>query len=129
MWRSNWQEMVRPAHLSVTSGRRALSLAPRSSLSHCAERGGRNCEMRVDFHTHYIPKHFPDMAEKYGDPGWPTLLHTGPCQAEIFNAGTHYRSIDDRSWEPERRIKDMDAEGVDMQVLSPLPVTFAYHFS
>ena len=69
------------------------------------------------------------MAEKYGDLGWPTLLHTGLCQAEIYNAGKHYRSIDDRSWEPERRIKDMDAEGVDIQVLSPVPVTFAYRFS
>lgn len=85
--------------------------------------------MRVDFHTHYIPKHFPDLAAKYGDPGWPTLLHTGPCQAEIYNAGKHYRSIDERSWEPERRLKDMDAEGIDIQVLSPIPVTFAYHFS
>ncbi len=85
--------------------------------------------MRVDFHTHYIPKHFPDMAEKYGDAGWPTLLHTGLCQADIYNAGKHYRSIDDRSWQPERRLKDMDAEGVDIQVLSPIPVTFAYRFS
>ncbi|HET8840550.1 MAG TPA: amidohydrolase family protein [Ktedonobacteraceae bacterium] len=85
--------------------------------------------MRVDFHTHYIPRHFPDLAAKYGDQGWPTLLHTGLCQAEIYNAGKHYRSIDERSWEPERRIKDMDAEGVDIQVLSPIPVTFAYHFS
>lgn len=85
--------------------------------------------MRVDFHTHYIPKHFPDMAEKYGDLGWPTLLHTGLCQADIYHAGKHYRSIDDRSWEPERRLKDMDAEGVDIQVLSPVPVTFAYRFS
>jgi aminocarboxymuconate-semialdehyde decarboxylase len=85
--------------------------------------------MRVDFHTHYIPEHFPDMAEKYGDMGWPTLLHAGLCQAEIYSAGKHYRSIDDRSWEPERRIKDMDAEGVDIQVLSPVPVTFAYRFS
>src|SRR5260370_35864033 len=85
--------------------------------------------MRVDFHTHYIPKHFPDMAEKYGDLGWPTLLHTGLCQADIYNAGKHYRSIDDRSWQPECRLKDMDAEGVDIQVLSPIPVTFAYRFS
>ena len=84
--------------------------------------------MRVDFHTHYIPEHFPDMAEKYGDQGWPALLHTGLCQAEIYNAGKHYRSIDERSWEPERRLKDMDAEGIDMQVLSPVPVTFAYRF-
>jgi aminocarboxymuconate-semialdehyde decarboxylase len=85
--------------------------------------------MRVDFHTHYIPKRFPDMAGKYGDEGWPALLHTGPCRADIYNAGKHYRSIDDRSWEPERRLKDMDAEGVDIQVLSPIPVTFAYRFS
>jgi aminocarboxymuconate-semialdehyde decarboxylase len=84
--------------------------------------------MRVDFHTHYIPKHFPAMAEKYGDLGWPTLLHTGLCQAEIYNAGKPYRNIDERSWEPERRIKDMDAAGVDIQVLSPVPVTFAYRF-
>lgn len=85
--------------------------------------------MRVDFHTHYIPEHFPDLAEKYGDQGWPTLLHTGPCRAEIYHAGKPYRSIDDRSWEPERRIKDMDAEGIDLQVISPIPITFAYHFS
>jgi aminocarboxymuconate-semialdehyde decarboxylase len=85
--------------------------------------------MRVDFHTHYIPEHFPDMAAMYDDHGWPTLLHTGPCQANIYYAGKHYRSIDDRSWEPERRIKDMDAEGVAIQVLSPIPVTFAYRFS
>src|SRR5437588_6204934 len=68
------------------------------------------------------------MAEKYGDQGWPALLHTGLCHAEIYNAGKHYRSIDERSWEPECRLKDMDAEGIDMQVLSPVPVTFAYRF-
>src|SRR6266705_5649198 len=85
--------------------------------------------MKVDFHTHFIPQQFPDMGEKYGDEGWPTLLHAGPCQADIYHAGKHYRRIDDRSWDPERRIKDMDAEGVDVQGLSPIPVTFAYHFS
>jgi aminocarboxymuconate-semialdehyde decarboxylase len=85
--------------------------------------------MRVDFHTHYIPERFPDMAEKNGGEGWPTLVHTGLCRADIYSAGKHYRSIDDRSWEPERRLKDMDAEGVDLQVLSPIPITFAYRFS
>lgn len=84
--------------------------------------------MRVDFHTHFIPEHFPDLAGKYGDLGWPALLHTGLCQAEIYHAGKLYRSIDERSWEPQRRVRDMDAEGVDIQVLSPVPVTFAYHF-
>ncbi len=85
--------------------------------------------MKVDFHTHFIPQQFPDMGEKYGGEGWPTLLQAGPCQADIYHAGKHYRRIDDRSWDPERRLKDMDAEGIDVQVLSPIPVTFAYRFS
>ena len=85
--------------------------------------------MRVDFHTHYIPKHFPDMAEKYSDEGWPTLIHNAPCLADIYFTGKHYRRIDDRSWDLQRRLKDMAAEGVDVQVLSPIPVTFAYDFS
>jgi aminocarboxymuconate-semialdehyde decarboxylase len=86
-------------------------------------------EKRIDIHTHFIPKQFPEMAKKYGGEGWPMLLHRGLCQADIYHAGKHYRQIDDRSWDPERRLKDMDAEGIAIQVLSPIPVTFAYRFS
>jgi aminocarboxymuconate-semialdehyde decarboxylase len=83
-------------------------------------------EMHVDFHTHFIPRLFPDLTEKYGGDSWPMLLHHGPCQADIYYAGKHYRHIDNRSWDPERRLRDMDAQGIDIQVLSPIPVTFAY---
>jgi aminocarboxymuconate-semialdehyde decarboxylase len=85
--------------------------------------------LRVDFHTHFIPEHLPALGEKYSDEGWPTLIHNAPCQADIYFAGKHYRRIDDRSWDLQRRLKDMAVEGVDVQVLSPIPVTFAYDFS
>ena len=85
--------------------------------------------MRVDFHTHFIPEHLPALGEKYSDEGWPALIHNAPCQADIYFAGKHYRRIDDRSWDLQRRLKDMAVEGVDVQVLSPIPVTFAYDFS
>jgi aminocarboxymuconate-semialdehyde decarboxylase len=85
--------------------------------------------VKVDFHTHFIPKDFPDMGKKYGGDGWTTLLHSGPCQADIYSAGKHYRRIDERSWDTERRLKDMADEGIDMQVLSPIPITFGYEFS
>ncbi len=49
--------------------------------------------LRVDFHTHYIPKHFPDMARKYSNEGWPTLIHSTSCQADIYFAGKHYRQM------------------------------------
>ncbi len=85
--------------------------------------------LRVDFHTHFIPQYLPALGKKYSDEGWPTLIHNAPCQADIYFAGKHYRRIDDRSWDPQRRLKDMEIEGVDVQVLSPIPVTFAYDFS
>ncbi|MYL32112.1 amidohydrolase family protein [Pontibacillus yanchengensis] len=81
--------------------------------------------MRVDFHTHVIPKEIPNFAEKY--PGkWPTLHQTCACGANIMVEGNVFREVTDQVWDSQKRIKDMDREGVDIQVLSPIPVTFSY---
>ena len=81
---------------------------------------------RVDFHAHIIPGNFPDFEEKYGDNRFPTLHHTCDCGAEIYKDGKSFRKIDDNAWDPEKRIAQMDEEGIDVQVLSPIPVTFTY---
>ncbi|MED3561968.1 amidohydrolase family protein [Bacillus xiapuensis] len=83
-------------------------------------------EMRVDFHTHIIPEHIPNFAEKFGGERWPTLEKTCSCGANIMVSGKVFREVTDQVWDPEKRIKDMDEEGVDIQVLSPIPVTFSY---
>ncbi|MED3574768.1 amidohydrolase family protein [Cytobacillus praedii] len=82
--------------------------------------------MRVDFHTHIIPEHIPNFFEKFGGERWPTLEKTCSCGANIMVAGNVFREVTDQVWSPKKRIKDMDAEGVDIQVLSPIPVTFSY---
>ncbi|MFC5589718.1 amidohydrolase family protein [Sporosarcina soli] len=82
--------------------------------------------MRVDFHTHIIPENIPDFVEKFGGERWPTLEKTCSCGANIMVAGKVFREVTDQVWSPEKRIQDMDAEGVDIQVLSPIPVTFSY---
>jgi aminocarboxymuconate-semialdehyde decarboxylase len=82
--------------------------------------------MRVDFHTHIIPEDIPNFAEKFGGERWPTLEKTCSCGANIMVAGKVFREVTDQVWDPEKRIKDMDEEGVDIQVLSPIPVTFSY---
>ncbi|WP_232698296.1 amidohydrolase family protein [Brevibacillus daliensis] len=83
-------------------------------------------EMRVDFHTHIIPEDFPDFTEKFGGERWPTMNRTCACGANIMVAGKVFREVTDQVWSPEKRIQDMDREGVDIQVLSPIPVTFSY---
>lgn len=82
--------------------------------------------MRVDFHTHIIPEDIPNFVEKFGGERWPTLEKTCTCGANIMVAGQVFREVTDQVWSPEKRIQDMDAEGVDIQVLSPIPVTFSY---
>ena len=37
-----------------------------------------------------------------------------------------FREITDNSWEPKRRIEEMDRAGISMQVLSTVPVMFSY---
>lgn len=82
--------------------------------------------MRVDFHTHIIPENFSELTQRFGGEKWPTLERTCACGANIMIAGKVFREVTDQVWSAEKRIKDMEREGVDMQVLSPIPVTFSY---
>jgi len=83
-------------------------------------------EMRIDFHTHIIPEEIPNFVEKYGSQKWPVLKKTCSCGADIYLEGEKFREVTDQVWSAEKRIEDMDKEGVDMQVLSPIPLTFSY---
>lgn len=82
--------------------------------------------MRVDFHTHIIPENFSELTERFGGEKWPSLERTCACGANIMIAGKVFREVTDQVWDAEKRIKDMEREGVDIQVLSPIPVTFSY---
>lgn len=80
--------------------------------------------MRIDFHTHYIPRAVERLKNTHAD--WPRLAIETPQCGQLYRGEAHYRTIDDRSWEGPRRIVDMDHYGLDMQVVSPIPVTYAY---
>lgn len=80
---------------------------------------------RVDVHTHVIPPALPRLADRYAG-NWPGLVATGPCTADLVLGADFFRALDDRCWNPARRIEEMDAEQVALQVVSPIPVTFSY---
>jgi aminocarboxymuconate-semialdehyde decarboxylase len=83
-------------------------------------------EIRVDFHTHVFPDGLPRLAERHGDERWPYLEKDGDNSAQIMVGKVAYRKIGVNAWLPDRRLEDMNSERVDVQVISPTPITFCY---
>ncbi len=82
--------------------------------------------MKIDIHTHILPREWPDLDKRYGYPGFVRLEHCDECSARMMIGDSVFRNVTDNVWNPERRIEEMDAADVTMQVLSTVPVMFSY---
>jgi aminocarboxymuconate-semialdehyde decarboxylase len=82
--------------------------------------------MRVDFHTHITPLEFPDWGERFGAGRWPRLLSQDAGTAMMMMGDTPFMKLDERFWSSQRRLIDMDRQGVGLQVLSPMPILSCY---
>jgi aminocarboxymuconate-semialdehyde decarboxylase len=80
----------------------------------------------IDIHNHFFPRAWPDLAERYGTPNWPWIKHTEAGKADVMVGDRFFRHIHSSCWDPQVRLKEMDRDGVDMQVTSATPVLFAY---
>jgi len=83
----------------------------------------------IDVHTHVVPHEFPDNPSPGVNTRWPCLCMRGADRGVIEIAGKAFRELDARSWRAERRIEDMDRDGIDTHVLSPMPELLSYWFS
>ncbi|GGO61471.1 amidohydrolase family protein [Nonomuraea cavernae] len=78
--------------------------------------------MVIDVHTHYVPRGWPEL----GWPGAPRLRVESEREAMILVNDRDFRKIQDDCWDAGERLRQMDEDGVDRQVVSPTPVFFAY---
>jgi len=73
----------------------------------------------IDAHTHFVPRRIPSAPGR--NPLWPSIELRGAEGAAVMVGGKVFRVIDSRSWDARRRIDEMAADDVDVQVVSPMP--------
>jgi aminocarboxymuconate-semialdehyde decarboxylase len=86
--------------------------------------------MKIDIHTHILPRTVPDYHKEFGYGEWIVLHHTDDGvsnKSEMrFSDGRHFRTVTANSFDADVRIEEMNSTGVDVQVLSTVPVMFSY---
>ncbi len=83
--------------------------------------------LKIDIHTHILPKEWPDLQERYGYGGWLRLEHHhGHSCAKMYQDDRFFREVEANCWDGDVRLADCDEHGVHVQVLSTVPVMFSY---
>lgn len=85
----------------------------------------------IDIHTHILPENIPNFGKKFGYGGFVSLQEhrhnaDGSCCAKMMIDGKFFREIEDNCWSDLKRIEECNRFGVDVQVLSTVPVMFCY---
>jgi len=80
----------------------------------------------IDFHSHIVPRDYPRPPSTVEEPSWPVMEPIDGRTVRMMIAGKEYRRFGDIYWDAERRIEVLDREGIDSQVVSPLPELLSY---
>jgi aminocarboxymuconate-semialdehyde decarboxylase len=81
----------------------------------------------VDVHAHILAQETMALMRKEAPSIGPRLERIDDDLAVLDVAGSSYRPFPRGAWDMQKRFADMDAAGIDMQVVSNTPQTFLYN--
>lgn len=82
--------------------------------------------MRVDMHAHVVPESFPDALGSAGADSWPRMDPGDSADERVLVFGKVRLTAKEVWFRAERRVTAMDANGIDAEVVSPLPPLLNY---
>ena len=82
--------------------------------------------LKIDIHNHILPKNIPNFKQKFGYGGFIHLDHHKPKCAKMMKEDVFFREVESNCWDPDTRVEECNNSGVDVQVLSTVPVMFSY---
>src|SRR4051812_11493550 len=81
--------------------------------------------LKIDTHAHILPPEWPNLADKYGDDRFPVMVKT-EGRHRIYKDGKFFREVWENAFDAEHRMADYEKFGVQVQVISTVPVLFSY---
>lgn len=82
--------------------------------------------LKIDMHSHIMPKNLPRWADKFGYDGFIHLDHHKEGWARMMQGERFFREINENCWDGAVRIKEYQQFDTQVQVVCTIPVLFAY---
>lgn len=82
--------------------------------------------LKIDTHTHIIPKTLPNWTEKFGYGDFIYLQHHKKGFAKMMRGNQFFREIKENAWNPKLRIEEYAHFHTQVQVVCTIPVMFSY---
>jgi aminocarboxymuconate-semialdehyde decarboxylase len=82
--------------------------------------------LKIDMHTHMMPRHMPDFAKKFGYGDFIMMEHVNEGEANMMQGSRFFRKVQRNVWDAEARIPEYAQFNTQVQVVCTIPVLFSY---
>lgn len=82
--------------------------------------------LKIDMHTHILPKELPRWADRFGYGNFIHLDHHREGYARMMQGDRFFREIASNCWDAQERIDEYAKFNTQVQVVCTIPVMFSY---